>query len=51
MKRSWVEADYFCQAVGAELASFHHYEDQQFVRQLLQGMFEGLGALSVLYFY
>ncbi|XP_067116050.1 secretory phospholipase A2 receptor [Osmerus mordax] len=41
MKRSWVEADFFCQAVGAELASFHHYEDQQFVRQLLQDMLEG----------
>ncbi|XP_024150676.1 secretory phospholipase A2 receptor [Oryzias melastigma] len=41
MKRSWVEADFFCQALGAQLASFHHHEEQDFVNKLLSTMFEG----------
>lgn len=41
MKRSWAEADSFCQELGANLASFLRYEEQAFVKGLLQNMFDG----------
>ncbi|XP_061669890.1 secretory phospholipase A2 receptor [Syngnathoides biaculeatus] len=41
MRRSWVEADYFCQALGAQLASFRRYEEQLFLKRLLGTIFEG----------
>ncbi|XP_076880752.1 secretory phospholipase A2 receptor isoform X2 [Brachyhypopomus gauderio] len=40
MSRSWSEAEFFCRALGADLASFHHYEEQAFIKQLLTKMFD-----------
>ncbi|KTF73832.1 hypothetical protein cypCar_00043115 [Cyprinus carpio] len=41
---TWTEAQFFCRALGADLASFHHYEEQAFVRKLLSMMFQRCGV-------
>ncbi|KAL2087574.1 hypothetical protein ACEWY4_016402 [Coilia grayii] len=41
MKRSWAEADFFCQALGANLASFVHYDEEAFLRTTIAKMFDG----------
>ncbi|XP_066544721.1 secretory phospholipase A2 receptor isoform X2 [Amia ocellicauda] len=40
MKRSWEEADFFCQALGANLVSFNHYEEELFLNEILKTMFD-----------
>lgn len=40
MQRTWTEAEFFCRTLGADLASFHHYEDQAFVKKILSVMFQ-----------
>ncbi|XP_033899686.3 secretory phospholipase A2 receptor isoform X1 [Acipenser ruthenus] len=39
MKRSWEDADFFCQALGSNLVSFSHYEEENFLNGILQNMF------------
>ncbi|XP_023658454.2 secretory phospholipase A2 receptor [Paramormyrops kingsleyae] len=46
MKRSWTEADFFCQALGANLASFRHYNEEAFVKETLGTMFTGMQGRS-----
>ncbi|KAM4697888.1 secretory phospholipase A2 receptor [Rhinophrynus dorsalis] len=38
-KRTWQEAEEFCQDLGAHLVSFAHIEEETFVTQLLNNMF------------
>ncbi|MGH0162833.1 UNVERIFIED_CONTAM: hypothetical protein FKN15_052113 [Acipenser sinensis] len=40
MKRSWEDADFFCQALGSNLVSFSHYEEEIFLNGILQNMFD-----------
>uniref|UniRef100_A0A8C6RK96 Secretory phospholipase A2 receptor n=1 Tax=Nannospalax galili TaxID=1026970 RepID=A0A8C6RK96_NANGA len=39
MKRSWREAEAFCEEFGAHLASFAHIEEENFVNELLHSKF------------
>ncbi|XP_032880026.1 secretory phospholipase A2 receptor [Amblyraja radiata] len=38
-KRTWEEAEQFCQAFGAHLASFNHYSEEVFLNEILGWMF------------
>ncbi|XP_053327805.1 secretory phospholipase A2 receptor [Spea bombifrons] len=40
-KRTWLEAEGFCQAYGAHLVSFSHIEEERFVAELVDTMFHG----------
>lgn len=39
MKRTWREAEEFCEEFGAHLASFAHIEEENFVNELLHSKF------------
>lgn len=39
MKRTWREAEAFCEEFGAHLASFAHIEEENFVNELLHSKF------------
>lgn len=39
MKRTWREAEAFCEEFGAHLASFAHIEEENFVNKLLHSKF------------
>eukprot|EP00062_Callorhinchus_milii_P005644 gi/632945349/ref/XP_007888015.1/ PREDICTED: secretory phospholipase A2 receptor [Callorhinchus milii] len=41
MKRTWEQAEQFCQQLGAHLASFTHYNEEVFLNELLGWMFTG----------
>ncbi|KAK7795739.1 hypothetical protein U0070_021212, partial [Myodes glareolus] len=43
MKRSWREAEFFCEEFGAQLASFAHIEEEEFVNELLHSKFNRNG--------